>query len=303
MRRSRGSRRAALAALFALATGGGSAQTPPAPASLSPGMALERAFAAGESQVFVADLTAGRAYVLAVEQKGIHLVVDVRGPGGEILAAVDSPLDRWGIETVLLRPAAAGTYRVEVHAGTKGVGPGRCEIRLDAIPRNHRGRPREGLRPGCDNPGGHDPAPRADGQPRPDPGGLRGSAPPLPGRRRPAGRGRSGGRPRRRHASSGKAASGRRALSRGRSRAGRSWAGPSVDSRQPSQHPTRNPSSTSLLVASSSIKHGPIAAARRKPAEINAGTSLSVEGSVSRRDAGGPRRRCSALVPIWDSYF
>jgi len=112
MRRSRGLRWAALAALFALSAGGESAQTAPALLSpLSPGITLERAFAAGESQVFTADLAAGRAYLLTVEQRGIHLVVDVRGPEGESLAAIDSPLDRWGIEAVLLNPAAAGTHR------------------------------------------------------------------------------------------------------------------------------------------------------------------------------------------------
>src|SRR6266545_5359592 len=88
MRRSRGSRRVALTALLALAAGGGSAQTPPP--SLSPGPALERAFAADESQVFTADLAAGRVYLVAVEQRGIHLAVDVRGPDGESLASVDS---------------------------------------------------------------------------------------------------------------------------------------------------------------------------------------------------------------------
>lgn len=134
MRRRRGLRRAALAALFALAAGGESAQAPAAPALLSPGAALERAFAAGDTQVFDIELAAGRTYLLAVEQRGIHLVVDVRGPDGESLAAVDSPLDRWGIEMVLLRPTATGTYRVEVRAEKKGVGPGRCAIRLDKIP-------------------------------------------------------------------------------------------------------------------------------------------------------------------------
>lgn len=129
MRRSRGLPGAALAALFALAEGSGSAQT-----SLSPGTALARAFAAGEIQVFEAALTAGRPYLLAVEQRGIHLVVDVRSPDGTSLAAVDSPLDRWGIEAILLRPAAAGAYRVEVRAEKKGVGPGRCEIRLEEMP-------------------------------------------------------------------------------------------------------------------------------------------------------------------------
>jgi CHAT domain-containing protein/tetratricopeptide (TPR) repeat protein len=131
MRRSRGPRWAALIGLLILCAGGGSAQTPPAPVPLSPGTSLERAFAVGETQVFDAELAAGRPYSLAVEQRGIHLTVDVRGPDGGNLAAVDSPLDRWGIEAVLLRPVSTGSYRIEVRAGTKGVGPGRCTIRLD----------------------------------------------------------------------------------------------------------------------------------------------------------------------------
>jgi CHAT domain-containing protein len=137
MRRSRGSRRAALTALLslgALAAGGLRAPTPPAPAPLSPGAALERAFAPGETQVFAADLAAGRTYLLTVEQRGIHLLVDVRGPDGASLAAVDSPLDRWGSELVLVNPAASGSHRIEVRAERKGVGPGRSMIRLDEMP-------------------------------------------------------------------------------------------------------------------------------------------------------------------------
>src|SRR5436309_2205033 len=135
MRHSRDPRWGALTALCALmAGGGGSAQAPPSPAPLAAGTSLERAFAAGDIGVFEADLTAGRAYSLAVEQRGIHLTLDVRGPRGESVTAVDSPLDRWGIEAVLLRPAATGVYQVEVRAAVKGVGPGRCEIRLDELP-------------------------------------------------------------------------------------------------------------------------------------------------------------------------
>jgi CHAT domain-containing protein/tetratricopeptide (TPR) repeat protein len=131
-RRGRGPQWAALIALFVLAAGG-NAQAPPIPVPLSPGTALERAFAAGESQFFAAELAAGRPYLLAVEQQGIHLTVDMLGPDGGSLAAVDSPLDRWGTETALLRPASTGSYRVEVRAATKGVGPGRCAIRLDEV--------------------------------------------------------------------------------------------------------------------------------------------------------------------------
>ncbi len=134
MRRSRGPRWATLAALCALAAGGGgSAQAPPAPVPLLAGAALERAFASGDTGVFAASLAAGRTYLLAVEQLGIHLTVDVRDPQGKSVAAVDSPLDRWGSESVLLRPAVPGVYWIEVRAGTKGVGPGRAEVRLDEL--------------------------------------------------------------------------------------------------------------------------------------------------------------------------
>jgi len=106
----------------------------PASPELSPGAALEHAFAAGNSQVFTAVLAAGNVYELTVEQRGIHLVLDVHGPDGGSLAAVDSPLDRWGLETVLLHPTTSGVYQIEVRAERKGVGPGRCVIRLDEIP-------------------------------------------------------------------------------------------------------------------------------------------------------------------------
>jgi CHAT domain-containing protein/Tfp pilus assembly protein PilF len=133
MRRSRGPCRVALAALLALAAGAGRAQTPPAPVSLSPGTVLERAFAAGEAQIFEAEIATGRSYLFSVEQQGIHLVVDVRGPDGESLAAVDFPLDRWGMEAVLLLPVVPGVYQFEVRAEKKGVGPGRCEVRLEEL--------------------------------------------------------------------------------------------------------------------------------------------------------------------------
>src|SRR5436305_14017451 len=81
MRRGRGPGWAALIALCALAAGiGGSAQAPAAPVPLAAGKPLERAFAAGDTGLFAADLTAGRTYALAVEQRGIHLTLDVRGP-------------------------------------------------------------------------------------------------------------------------------------------------------------------------------------------------------------------------------
>ncbi len=100
---------------------------------------MERAVAAEETERFNSTLTAGKVYRLTVELRGIHLVADVRGPDGLTVAAVDSPLDRWGSEIVLLRPAASGPFQIEIRAGTKGVGPGRCALRLEEIPESTSG--------------------------------------------------------------------------------------------------------------------------------------------------------------------
>ncbi|HEY0783415.1 MAG TPA: CHAT domain-containing protein [Thermoanaerobaculia bacterium] len=102
--------------------------------ALALGTARTERLAAGESRTCIAELTAGRPYLVAVEQRGIDVVVRVHGPAGEDLATVDSPLERWGWEVVLLHPAAAGSYRIEVRSAKKGVGPGRFEIRLDELP-------------------------------------------------------------------------------------------------------------------------------------------------------------------------
>ncbi len=123
--------RAGLAVLLAAA--GPAIPASPDPLQLSLGTALERAFAAGEPQVFTAGLDAGKVYLLTVEQRGIHLAVDLKGPDGGSVAAVDSPLDRWGLETVLLHPTASGVFQIEIRAERKGVGPGRCVIGLDEI--------------------------------------------------------------------------------------------------------------------------------------------------------------------------
>lgn len=131
MRRWRDQLRMALIALFALAAADGTSASDPL--QLSPGTVSERSFTAGEAQVFTAGLDAGKAYLLTVEQRGIHLVIDVKGPDGGALAAVDSPLDRWGLENLLLQPTASGVFQIEIRAERKGVGPGRCAIRLDEV--------------------------------------------------------------------------------------------------------------------------------------------------------------------------
>ena len=214
MRRIRGRRRAELAVLLALAAGPGAVALPD-PLPLAPGLALEQPLAAGETRSSMPSSPPARLYLLAVEQRGIHLAVDVRGPDGATSPRSTPPWTAGGSRPSSSARPPRAAYRIEVRAAAKGVGPGRCAIRLEKLRESTPAEPGTDRRPGRDDAGGHDPAPRAHGQPRQGPGGPPGGARPLPGRRRPAGRGRGGRRPRRRHPPSGQAEPGRRALPRG----------------------------------------------------------------------------------------
>src|SRR3954453_22309864 len=110
----------------------------PSPSSLVPGRPVEREMPAGQSQIYQITLPASGAWRIAVEQRGIDVVLEISGPDGKRLAAVDSPLDRQGPETALVEPAVAGQssgpYRVEVRARGPGARAGRYEIRVDELP-------------------------------------------------------------------------------------------------------------------------------------------------------------------------
>lgn len=99
---------------------------------LPPGSRVERALASGEADRFEARLDAGRPYRITVRQLEIDVVLEVRDPEGTGVV-VDGPLERWGTEEALVRPSAAGTFRIEVRAEKRGSAPGRYEIALDEI--------------------------------------------------------------------------------------------------------------------------------------------------------------------------
>jgi CHAT domain-containing protein/Tfp pilus assembly protein PilF len=105
----------------------------PSPDLLMRGRPVEREMAAGESQVYEVALPASRAWRIAVEQRGTDVVVEIDGPDGKRLAAVDSPLDRQGPETALVETDEAGLYRITVRAREPGAPAGRYEIRVDEL--------------------------------------------------------------------------------------------------------------------------------------------------------------------------
>ncbi|MCP3960094.1 MAG: CHAT domain-containing protein [bacterium] len=105
-----------------------------APTPLSPDGLIERELTAADEHVYEAHLTAGRPWLVTVEQRGIDVVLEASGPGDRD-QTVNSPTYRRGPETLLLQPAVDGTWCIEVRARLQGVGPGDYEIRLDELTR------------------------------------------------------------------------------------------------------------------------------------------------------------------------
>jgi tetratricopeptide (TPR) repeat protein len=116
---------------------------PPAPAPMSTpgvraealavGAGVERPLAPGETQAWSVGLAAGRPYRVAAEQLGIDVALAVYDAAGRRVAVADGPLERWGVEAVLVRPAAAGRFRVEIASRLRGVGKGRYRIVCDEL--------------------------------------------------------------------------------------------------------------------------------------------------------------------------
>jgi len=99
--------------------------------ALHPGPAHERPIAAGETHIWrleAADVPA----LVTVEQQGVNLVLEVRGPAGETFGAAAGN-GRWGPEVVLLE-GGAGEHAIEVRPKRKSVWPGRYAIQVELLP-------------------------------------------------------------------------------------------------------------------------------------------------------------------------
>lgn len=115
--------------------GAGDAFSAPPLVALAPGVALERAVAAGEAHTYRVELDAGRRWRVVVEQDGIDLALEAAPSDvGAGAIVVDGPLARQGPEWLVFPAGAAGAWRLDVRAPGSGVGPGRYSVRLDALP-------------------------------------------------------------------------------------------------------------------------------------------------------------------------
>jgi CubicO group peptidase (beta-lactamase class C family) len=94
---------------------------------------IERDLAAGQVHRYAITLGAGQFAFVAVEQRGIDVMLRVTGPDGEELDEVDSPNGRQGIEPVLLFAEVAGDYQIAVQPLDADAEPGRYEVRIERL--------------------------------------------------------------------------------------------------------------------------------------------------------------------------
>jgi CHAT domain-containing protein/Tfp pilus assembly protein PilF len=120
--------------LLACTALGGAALAAAPPPLLDPGRPLEGGLASGETRAYRAELPAGHLWRLAAEQRGVDVELSVQGPDGRRIA-VDAPFDRQGTETLVIEPAASGSFEIAVTARERAAPAGRYEIRLDELPR------------------------------------------------------------------------------------------------------------------------------------------------------------------------
>lgn len=102
------------------------------PVELStPGEPRERELPGGEAHVYDLELDAGRYVSVAVEQRGIDVYLRLRGPSGELLTEVDSPIGDTGTERVRAVAETAGTYRLEVRSFEGRREPGKYAVQVE----------------------------------------------------------------------------------------------------------------------------------------------------------------------------
>lgn len=88
--------------------------------------------AGGQSHTYLIQLDPEQFLHVAVDQRGIDVVVSLRSPDDAILAEIDSPSGTTGLEPVFWIAQTGGAYKLEVRAFEKKAPAGKYEIRMDA---------------------------------------------------------------------------------------------------------------------------------------------------------------------------
>ncbi len=99
---------------------------------LDPGESVERRITPGETHGYRIDLPPGNWLVQADQRGEVDVDLRAEGPNGYKLDSADSPIDRLGVESLLIRTESGGSHRIWVSCleEWKGV----YEIRFERLP-------------------------------------------------------------------------------------------------------------------------------------------------------------------------
>ncbi len=99
---------------------------------LEPAVPTERELAAGETHAYRLELTGDGVWKVSVEQLGVDVELTLVPADGERVVT-DSPLDRAGTESLVLRSSDVSGFQVEVHARERAAPSGSYRILLEQL--------------------------------------------------------------------------------------------------------------------------------------------------------------------------
>ena len=97
---------------------------------LEPGKPVSRQLSGGEVHSYQIVLTARQFLRVAVDQRGINLIVSLYDPNGKRIADLDGWEGLYGTENASLISETAGNYRLEIHSKQKTAPTGQYEVRI-----------------------------------------------------------------------------------------------------------------------------------------------------------------------------
>jgi tetratricopeptide (TPR) repeat protein/CHAT domain-containing protein len=98
--------------------------------TLEPGKTIERELTGGAIHAYRVALTSGQYIHVSVEQRGVDVVVGLRGPNGAPLSEMDGLRGPAGVEELSWEAAGAGWYVLEVRAKAQAADHARYEVRV-----------------------------------------------------------------------------------------------------------------------------------------------------------------------------
>ena len=98
--------------------------------ALEPGKPMERELTGGAGHLYRVALTSGQYLHVSVEQRGVDVVVKLRGPDGVSLSEMDGLRGLAGVEELSWEAAGAGRYVLEVRAKAQVSNDARYEVRV-----------------------------------------------------------------------------------------------------------------------------------------------------------------------------